>query len=135
MDEKFIDITDVDMSLFVSKVYAASSPMGLGHLHFVPGDIPEDNLNQIMEYYKRNLAAAKASEEGEWAKSILHLDYVSGRCCKMNVFYKGGIVFIRGYWPDHSEFQFEEFLKEIGCEDQIPNINKKMYEEQRRWTR
>lgn len=124
MKDKMIDVTGLDVKLFIQKVYDRSAPVGLGHLHYVPGIIPEDLMEKIYNQYLVHVDQHRDSHEMEWARSVLNMDYVCGRCCKMNLFMSGEDLLLRPYWADHSAYQYEELLKEIGFPERVDEIDR-----------
>ena len=95
-----IDITGVDLKAFVKAVYALSVPKGLGFLHERSGELDDETAERIIEH----------------AKTYGHLcmDYVHGRCCKMNADLRNGKVVIDDRWYDHSAEDLSELLRIVG---------------------
>lgn len=93
-----IDITGVDLVKFAQKVYELSAPKGLGFLQYTSGGLSADD------------AAAMISD----GKNPLSMDYVGGRCCKMNVFREGDRLMIRDSWFDHTDEQLKQLLSFFG---------------------
>lgn len=84
-----IDITGVDLRAFTKKVYELSAPAGRGLLHYVPGGLTDEEVDQLL---KSTSPAA-----------VLSLDYVKGRGCKMTVWKDGGgKLIISNPWFDHT---------------------------------
>lgn len=77
----------------VRAAYALSNPQGLGHLHFVPGPLDQEKLDQIL------------SGSGYPRHIRLDMDYVRGRAVKLAVRRdKEGVLFIDAdSWFDHSD--------------------------------
>ncbi len=94
-----IDITDVDLVEFAKQVYALSATAGLGHLHYKPGELSQEEAEQLVDL---NL------DDGRVA---LSMDYVNGRCCKMMVFRNRDRLEIQDTWFDHSTDQLNELLR------------------------
>jgi len=93
--ESKVEITDVDLVEFVKKVYELSNPQGLGALHFQMGYLSDEDAKKIVEY----------------GKGGVHMDYVHGRACKMNVFKEDDKLFIGTPWHDHTEGQLKSLLE------------------------
>ena len=97
--ENLIKLPNLDLAEFVQTVYRMSDPVGLGWMHHTEGELDDWEVEEIIE---------KSSNR----KTIkVHMDYVRGRCCKMVVYQdEDGEYWIKDYWPDHSESQFNELL-------------------------
>jgi len=95
-----IDVTGVDIIKFIQKVYELSQPQGLGLLHFRSGDLTEEDAKSFIR------------DDGE-----VHLDYVKGRSCKMNVTKEDGKLLIRNSWYDHTDSQLSELLEFVGIKN------------------
>lgn len=108
--EQMIDITDVDLRELARKVYAMSAPMGMGHIHYRPGNLDEETIDMIFDAETQR---------------PLRMDYVHGRCCKMIVFQNGDRLYVRHYWLDHTEDQYAELLQHLGVDPEL------MYEAKR----
>ena len=92
-----IDITGVDLKEFAKEVYRLSIPRGLGRLHFVAGELSDED-------------AAACIVNGN-----LHMDYVHGRGCKMNVMKNGfGRSMAPSSWYDHDDVDYENLLAKFG---------------------
>ena len=87
-----IDITGVNLVVFVKKVYELSVPQGLGVLHFKEGGLSDEEAKAIV------------------SRGQINMDYVHGRACKMNVFFKEGKWYISDRWYDHTNEQLRELL-------------------------
>ena len=92
-----IEITGVDLRLFVKEVYNLSNPQGMGYLHYTPEPLSEAEVDEILF-------------SSDPLKLSVHMDYVRGRSCKINVFNKDGKLFINSPWYDHTETDLEELL-------------------------
>ena len=66
-----IEVTGVDLSLFIRTVYALSRPKGMGFLHFQEGDIDQATLDALLNNNYPHIALA--------------MDYVHGRACKLDL--------------------------------------------------
>ena len=98
-----IDITDVNMVVFVKKVYELSRPQGMGMMHFTAGPMSTEDAERLIQ-----------------ADGTVSMDYVSGRACKMHTRLQGDRIVINDSWYDHSDAQFAELLKHIGVGEDTP---------------
>lgn len=103
--KNMIDITGVDLKMFVKKVYELSMPQGLGFLHYQEGGLTDGEAETLLAHSDDRIA--------------IDMDYVKGRACKMIVFRENGKLFIRNSWYDHTDDQLRELLlatlpKDIG---------------------
>lgn len=98
--DNMIEVTGIDLEAFAKAVYKLSKSQGLGFLHYQGGALPDEEA--------KALVSAKYGGD-----SILSMDYVHGRACKMNVFNIGDKQFIRDSWYDHTDGQFAELLTEF----------------------
>ena len=98
-----IEVTGVDLSLFIRTVYALSRPQGMGFLNFQEGDIDQATLDALLNNNYPNIALA--------------MDYVHGRACKMVVFKEpDGTLWINKTWYDHSDEQLKSLLVACGLD-------------------
>lgn len=98
-----IDVTGVDLKLFVKTVYNLSKPQGMGFMHFTPEDMTDEEADAVLAVQRPN------------SRYPICLDYVKGRACKMNVARgeegEEHKLFILSTWYDHSPFALKELLK------------------------
>lgn len=94
-----IDITGVDLEEFAKEVYDLSVPVGFGRLNYTPGQLSDEEAEQLVDIF--------ATDE----RIALNMDYVNGRCCKMMVYRKGDKLEIQDVWFDHSTDQLDELLR------------------------
>ena len=94
-----IDISGIDLVKFVKKVYELSKPLGLGHLHFTPEPLTDEEAKKIIRTKK------------DLYDCIIYMDYVKGRACKMTVWERDGRLQIINNWYDHTCNQFKELLE------------------------
>lgn len=99
-----IDVTDAPLEAIVRAAYNPSRPQGLGHLHFQPGDLTDEEVARII------------NTTGGPSIVALSMDYVKGRACKMTVFQNDGRRYIQNRWHDHSDGQLRQFLETIGID-------------------
>jgi len=100
-----IDVTGVDIKELIKKAYELSKPQGLGFLHYTPGELTEEEVNDIL---------AKSVSNSRYNKG-LHLDYVKGRSLKFHMFQEeDDRVYIYSPWYDHSDAQLKELLDHFG---------------------
>lgn len=102
-----IDITGVDLRKFIKEVYALSKPAGLGHIHFVEGELDDETVDLIVRNHAEN------------ATTAISMDRIKGRACKMTVRRQDGKLFINDTWSDHSRFDFEELLQRCNIDGTI----------------
>ena len=105
-EENWLDITGVDLGELVRGAYDLSIPQGLGYLHYTPGSLTNDEVDDILT----------ACHVGYKHLAVV-MDYVKGRACKMNVF-KGegeeaGRLYIRKGWFNHTDKQLIKLLKRL----------------------
>jgi hypothetical protein len=96
------DITGTDLRKLAAAAYALSAPQGLGILHYQDGPLDEATLDAV-------------TQPPNYGSCAMHLDYVKGRACKLNV-NKGqdGRLTIGDRWFDHSPEQLEQLLASEG---------------------
>lgn len=137
MSEKMIEVTGLNVVKFVSSVYELSQPVGMGFLHFEPGDIPDEVLHKVVEQMDSNINKVIKEkiikvDDPEVAKPIdsfkqcvLNLDYVLGRQCKMNIWIdQDKKLWIRDFWYDHHFHAFEDLLDAVNMSDKKSEIDK-----------
>jgi len=62
-----IDITGLDKATVLAALYGNARPLGMGMLHFTPGDMPIEEAQQMLD-------------EGQ-----MYFDYVNGRVMKVDL--------------------------------------------------
>ena len=100
--ENMLNVTNVDLKRFVKEVYNLSKPVGMGFLHYQPGELTDAEASQIV------------NTKPLYGKALLSLDYIKGRACKMTVFEDNGQRWINNDWFDHSASDLAK-LREV-CE-------------------
>lgn len=70
MSNEKIDITGLDKADVLAALYNASRPLGLGFLHYTPGDMPHEQAVALI---------------GERAPHGSYFDYVQGRVIKVKL--------------------------------------------------
>lgn len=103
----YLEITGVDLPALVKAAYSLSQPQGMGVMHFVEGDLPDQEAIQI---------AARADER------YLNVDYLHGRAVKLSVFREDGRLFIQKRWYDHTVAQLAQLLTAIGMHQKISQL-------------
>jgi hypothetical protein len=93
---------NVDLVKFAQKAYELSSPQGFGFLHAVSGGLSEED--------------AKSCICDEDRYSVLNMDYMHGRACKMFVTKSDGKWLLPDRWYDHTDKQYKELLQTFGIE-------------------
>lgn len=112
--KNMIDITGIDLKMFIKKVYELSKPQGYGFLHYQEGNLTAEEAEVFLAHSNDRIA--------------IDMDYVKGRACKMVVFKENGKLFIQNAWYDHTNDQLRELLlltlpKDKKC--QAEDIDKK----------
>lgn len=102
MDAGRIEVTGVSLENLVRAAYNPSEPRGLGHLHFKPGDLSDEDVAAIIDRGKNSRLHA------------VRMDYVNGRAVKFNVRRDGDRLFIQNRWYDHSDNQLRDLLAAVG---------------------
>ena len=97
--KNMIDITNSNLIDVVKAAYDLSKPQGLGHMHFQPGSLTDDEALEIIN---------------PCDCIPVMMDYVKGRSCKFNVYKRDGRLLIHDVWYDHSDSDLKELLKRIG---------------------
>lgn len=103
-----IDVTDIDPRLMIQTAYNGSRPQGLGLLHYVPGDLDEATLDEIME------RAEKDDPRGH-----VHIDYLRGRSMKFHIWNDrdAGRRYFNLDWYDHGRAATADLLSRVGLPD------------------
>jgi hypothetical protein len=102
-DKNRIYIPQEKLATLVREVYNLSAPAGMGMLHYQPGPLPENIVQEIVE-----------NPRG------IHMDYVFGRQCKMSVYKEGDQHYIFKRWHDHSESQPTQLLTALDLPQPTP---------------
>jgi len=100
-----IDVTGIDLIKFIREVYKLSIPAGLGRLHFIEGDLTDEEAKEISDIWKNDKQFA------------LEMDYIKGRACKMAVFRDRNRIYIRSPWYDHTDMRLTMLLKAVWPKD------------------
>jgi len=113
--ENMIKINDLDISKFLRNVYEMSVPMGMGFLHYQPGNASDEMVESMKKEFDERLQKAKQEHQknGKTYRAFFGLDYVQGRQCKMQFFLDGDgeSVVIYDRWMDHSDDQLAGLLQ------------------------
>ncbi len=109
-----IDVTGIDLVKLTQLVYQYSECLGMGILHYKPGDeLSDDEAKQLVK-------------ETSCSRFALNLDYVHGRACKFGVFKRKSTFrqmmtqnkwyqwfCIENTWRDHSFEQVKELIEKV----------------------
>lgn len=100
----------------VKAVYNLSYPVGMGYLHFQPGNLPKANLKAILDLADTRIQCNKTRTDG-YQSSIVSMDYVLGRCCKFDVWQQeDGNLYFHDEWLHHSPVDMEALLVVTGLD-------------------
>lgn len=110
----YIDVTEIDPRLLVQVAYSGSRPQGLGFLHAKPGGLDEETLNAII----------KRSEESDYRRGEIDLDYLHGRSMKFHVRFEDGRRYLDLDWYDHGREATKRLLRECQLPDVEARITK-----------
>lgn len=99
-----INLIGTNLKSFVKDVYDLSRPQGMGHLHFTPGPLSDEEAEAIIKNWEGNERVA------------VSMDYVHGRACKMTVFRDAetGALSIHDRWYDHTPRDLQLLLERHG---------------------
>lgn len=103
--ERMLNVTNVDLKLFVKTVYSLSVPLGMGMLHYTEGDLTDKEAEKLLEV-DDSVFGRDTTRFG------VSLDYVKGRACKMTVHKHDGKLWIDNSWYDHTPKQLAQ-LREV----------------------
>ena len=92
--ENMIDVTDIPTINLVKAAFNLSKPVGMGFLHYEPGDMPDE------------MAQDYINSDGS-----VYMDYVQGRQCKFHVKINDGKKYIRDTWYDRTPEQLNKLLE------------------------
>lgn len=112
-----IDITGVNLIKLIKGVYKRSEPIGMGYLHYTPGELTDAEAQEVLDL------STTAGHD-----LTVFMDYVKGRCCKFNVWDEGDKLMARSYWLDHSTAKYAALLQELGLSSLIETVE--AYEQQ-----
>ena len=98
-----IDITGVDLKEFVKKAYEMSIPVGMGHMHYQPGPMSDEDAEAI-------LSGANSPSGVLPGGTYFSMDYFRGRACKISAWEKDGRIVTGDTWYDHTDDQYAELL-------------------------
>ena len=102
--ENMIEITGCDLRVLVRTAYNLSVSLGMGHLHFRPGELDEETVYDIVN-------------QKESMDTVLGMDYVHGRSVKLTVHKDGDRLYIHNAWFDHTPRQLQALLQAIGVKE------------------
>jgi hypothetical protein len=100
---RYVEVPAGKLREAVAAAYDLSRPQGLGMLHFQPGQLTDEQIEEIIELGHR--------------RGGLHMDYVKGRACKFSVHEQEGRFYVSPRWFDHSHDDLVELLTRIGVQD------------------
>lgn len=118
-------VKEGDIAHLVAAAYALSEPVGMGYLHFRPGELDDDMLQTIVGEADKRINGAREREAAQpeyfkdYAGAVVTMDYVHGRCCKFNIWYGQGRFYITQPWHDHEGWQFDELLDRCGIKREV----------------
>lgn len=96
---------DTDLRALIKAAYNLSSPSGLGCLHYRPGELPDDAIDEILG-------------RGTYRTPVI-MDYVYGRAVKLDVHRdEEGRLWIYGKWYDHIDEDLTILLAELNAQPQ-----------------
>lgn len=97
-----IDITGVDLRQLIREAYELSVPQGLGFLHYTPGPLDEQAVEDIV------------TED----RDSIYVDYLLGRAVKLRVRrHPDGSITMPSSWFDHTNEQLRTLLSRVGMSD------------------
>ena len=103
------DVTDIDIREIIKLAYENSNPLGKGWIHFIPGQLTDEEVDEIIEKQSASIFAVS-------------IDYIKGRSVKLTIhnvtkvkrehgLYPEGMErFIPIDWFDHTTEQLEYIL-------------------------
>lgn len=99
--ENMIEVTKEQIPLLVAGAYNLSVPIGMGHLHYSPESLTDDEVDSLIDMDNRE---------------VVYMDYIKGRQCKFNIFKdkETNKFYINNTWYDHDEYVFGELLDLAG---------------------
>lgn len=95
-EESRLRIPDDKLITVIKKAYDLSEPKGMGHLHYTPGPMTDDEARSVISKFQD--------------RTGIHLDYLQGRAVKLSIWKDDYGYFIsdRPTWFDHSQAQWTE---------------------------
>ena len=105
-----IEVTNTNLRLLVQTAYDLSKPQGMGHLHYQPGPLSDEDADMLLECKGTSIGTPSYNV-------VVSMDYVRGRSVKMSVFKVGehpNKLFIRDIWFDHTEEELGILLAILG---------------------
>lgn len=100
-----IDITKVDLKELIRHAYDLSNPQGMGFMHYRPGPIPEELVEDILKDTSSYCA--------------LSMDYVMGRAVKLSVHKDGDKLSLPDKWFDHDNGTYQILLDRLGINHKV----------------
>lgn len=99
-----IDVTGVNARDIIRYAYELSQPRGLGHMAFIPGEMPEETLEAIYRTLNRDAG------DGESPGVALSMGIVLGRNVCMAIYKWRDMYFIKPFWEMHTDQELEELV-------------------------
>ena len=108
---EMLKLPKVPLERIVNAVYKLSVPMGLGQLHYKPGELSVNEQQMVV------LSNTNLSQGVDWdgMRLVMYLDYVKGRCCKFRLYEADGEYYIYNKWPDHTSAQITALLEDLNA--------------------
>lgn len=78
-----VNIEGLDRAELLAALYNSAKPLGMGLLHFVPGDMPIEEAQSILDGVagERSVWMNVGGSHGQW----LYFDYLKGRVIKCDL--------------------------------------------------
>jgi hypothetical protein len=105
--DHYVSVPAARLPDLVRGAYDLSRPVGMGYLHYEPGALTDDEVQQIIAV-------------PQMGSGVVYMDYVKGRCCKFNAWRDPedpSVVLVDNRWFDHTENDLIELLTRAGVQD------------------
>lgn len=96
--EETVDITGMDKAKVLAALYNRAQPLGMGHLHYKPGDMSVEQAEEIL------------GRRGQYQR--YYYDYLIGRVMKVDI--GGDSLAIAAYDRDNGEGAARDALQKAG---------------------
>lgn len=85
-----LDVGHLEMAEVLRRLYNASGPVGMGRVHFTPGDLTLEQAQKLIDERMAKLPDLFAKvpgidQENYIRRHALHFDYLQGRVMKINL--------------------------------------------------